>query len=304
MDLHKLTLADKEWINEIVMQEDTRSSDFVFGSLVLWNEWEELMCGKFEGRMIVCSKWGGMRFFFSPIGSGPIAPAVNAIREFCRNEGVPMRISCVTEQNMARMEQEMPGELVFKEMEKYADYIYETDKLADLSGRKLHSKKNHVNKFMSLFPDWRYEELRPEHFEECSRLLKHWQEGHGIPEEMEEIKSEDESIHIAFSMFDELELEGGVLYANGKLCAFTIGQKCAKDTYMVHFEKADAEVEGSFQMINMEYVRWIRDHYPEIGYINRTDDMGHESLRKAKMSYHPFCKGKKFFALEPGDTFD
>ena len=205
------------------------------------------------------------------------------------------------EQNKAQMEQEMPGELVFEEMSDYADYIYETDKLADLSGRKLHSKKNHVNKFMSLYPDWKYEELKPEHFEACSLLLSDWQAGHGNPAERDEIESEDESIHYAFQHFSELGLEGGVLFAGGKLCAFTIGQKCAKETYMVHFEKADVQVEGSFQMINMEFVRDVRDRHPEIRYINRTDDMGHESLRKAKQSYHPFCMGKKYFALLEGD---
>ena len=297
MELHKLTLEDRTWINEIALEEDMYSSDFCFGSLVLWNDYEELMCGKLEGRMIVCGKWNGMRFFFCPVGSGPIAPAINEIREICAKEDVPVHISCITEKNMGLIEQEMPGEFVFKEMGYYADYIYEIDKLADLSGRKLHSKKNHVNKFMSLYPDWRYEELRPEYFETCMSLLKIWQAGHDRPDEAEEIADEEESIRQAFSMYEEFGLEGGVLFADGKLCAFTLGEKCAKETFMVHFEKADVQIEGAFQMINMQFVRQIRDRHPEIRYINRTDDMGHESLRKAKQSYHPFCMERKYVAL-------
>ena len=38
-----------------------------------------------------------------------------------------------------------------------ADYVYETEKLATLAGKKLHGKRNHINKFKKLYPDWSYE---------------------------------------------------------------------------------------------------------------------------------------------------
>ncbi len=296
MELHKLRLEDKAWMDSIVMAEDTQSADFCFGGLVVWNDISRIMTGKLGERLIVCSDLNGRLFFGSPIGSGPIAPAVFAIKEACDREGIPMLIYGVTERNREQMEREMPGKLRFEEKTDYEDYVYEIDRLAELSGRKLHSKKNHVNKFLSLYPDWKYERMRPAHFDSCRKLLAGWQAAHRGDDE-EQIQGENSAIERAFRYFDVLDLEGGVLYADGTLCAFTIGEKCAGDAFVVHFEKADRNVEGAYTMINREFVRQIRDGHPEIRYINREDDMGLESLRKAKRSYHPCFMVKKYSAF-------
>ncbi len=85
--------------------------------------------------------------------------------------------------------------------------------------------------------------------------------------------------------------------ANGQPVAFTMGEKLCSDTYVVHFEKAMADVEGAFQMVNREFVRFILSKHPEIVYINREDDMGSENLRKAKKSYYPEFLVEKYNAV-------
>ena len=64
------------------------------------------------------------------------------------------------------------------------------------------------------------------------------------------------------------------------------------------FEKAFAEVPGAYPMINREFARWVQEHYPEVCYLNREDDMGLEGLRKAKMSYNPIYMAKKYNVFE------
>ena len=54
-------------------------------------------------------------------------------------------------------------------------YIYEAEKLATLSGNKLHGKKNHCNRFEKTYPDWRFEVLTKEHFPACLALLDQWE---------------------------------------------------------------------------------------------------------------------------------
>ena len=53
---------------------------------------------------------------------------------------------------------------------------------------------------------------------------------------------------------------------------------------VVHIEKALADAEGAYPMINQQFVLHEAAEY---SYINREDDMGSEGLRQAKLSYHP-----------------
>lgn len=60
-------------------------------------------------------------------------------------------------------------------MEGDADYVYESEKLATLSGKKLHSKRNHVNKFKIVYADrWSYEPISEDNLEECVQTGLKW----------------------------------------------------------------------------------------------------------------------------------
>ena len=51
-----------------------------------------------------------------------------------------------------------PGRFEIEYDRDEADYVYEGEKLATLSGKKMHGKKNHVNRFRKEFEGrWSYE---------------------------------------------------------------------------------------------------------------------------------------------------
>ena len=70
---------------------------------------------------------------------------------------------------------------------------------------------------------------------------------------------------------EELGLEGLALRGGGKMLAFTMGKSLGGDTYDVFFEKAYGDVQGAYPMINREFARWVREHHPEIVYLNREE---------------------------------
>ena len=52
----------------------------------------------------------------------------------------------------------------------------------------------------------------------------------------------------------------------------------------MHIEKAFADIQGAYPMINQQFVEHEAAGYR---YINREEDTGEEGLRKAKLSYDP-----------------
>lgn len=163
------------------------------------------------------------------------------------------------------------------------DYVYSRESLATLKGKKLHGKRNHINKFLSKYPDYEYRKLDPSMASDCIALYDQWMtEKDG--ETAESLQNEKLSVELALNNMETLGLTGGAIYIEGKLCAFTVGERLHPHMQLIHIEKADTNYEGIFPMINQQY---ILHECEEVELINREEDMGIEGMRKAKRSYHP-----------------
>ena len=182
-----------------------------------------------------------------------------------------------------------PGRFTEEEDRDGFDYLYDIDRLADLPGRRLQSKRNHINRFESICPDWSVEEIGPENLAECAAMDREWNRlRRGQPESEEEtLADERHALSLAFCHYRELGLSGLLLRAEGRVAAFTMGSPIGPDTFDVHFEKAFSDLPGAYPLINREFARWLRERHPGLRWLNREDDMGLEGLRQAKSSYHP-----------------
>ena len=163
------------------------------------------------------------------------------------------------------------------------DYVYSRESLSTLKGKKLHGKRNHINKFLSKYPDYEYKRLTPEMVEDCIALYDKW-----IMEKDEEtaktLQTEKRSVLRALNNMEELGLIGGTIFIDNKLCAFTVGERLHPHMQLIHIEKGDTDYEGIFPMINQQYVL---HECGDVDLINREEDMGVEGMRKAKRSYQP-----------------
>ena len=164
-----------------------------------------------------------------------------------------------------------------------ADYVYEREKLATLAGKKLHGKRNHINKFKSLYEDWTYESLNDENVEDCFQMALKWRNQNGCDEDHE--KNAEMCVTLnSLRLYKELGMVGGIIRVAGKIVAFCIGEPVSEDTFVVHIEKAFPDIEGAYPMINQQFVL---HECMEYQYVNREEDTGAEGLRKAKLSYRP-----------------
>lgn len=284
LPFHPLTLADKQWIDEICVLEDSRSADFSFTNMFLWDEkYRQQVCRLGDRLLVMTQSPHGVIFPF-PIGGGELAPAVSALMEHARECGFICVLRGVETRHMEQLEALFPDRFISCHDRDYDDYLYSAEKLAALSGKKMHAKRNHINRFESQY-SYRFEPMEPRHFSLCLDLLKKWS---GAVENGEEyVSDEHRAILRAFENFETLGLAGGCLFVENSLAAFTIGDRLSSDTFNVHFEKASPDFDGAYPMINRCFVRHILELCPDIKYINREDDMGLENIRRAKMSYYP-----------------
>ena len=291
-----IELSDKAWIDECTRAEDSRSADFNFANMYMWDDCFRQLVAEVEGCFVAKLQYREHPFFSFPVGGGDKKRAMEQLHRCALENGFPFCVSGLTAEHRALMESAFPGKLQFMPGRDYFDYIYLAEKLATLEGKKLHGKRNHINRFLENCGDsWRFVPLTRELLPECGAMLEDWTraylENGGTPDGVED---EHRAIGRAFEHFDYLGLEGGALYVGDRMVAFTVGEKISSDTYNVHFEKAHADVQGAYPMINREFVRHVLRLHPEIVYINREDDMGHEGLRKAKLSYDPVFMVEKF----------
>lgn len=305
IDFHPPRLEEKPWVDELLRRADYRGCDYNFTNLFVWSRAYHQEIARVDDFLVthVCGRMGCS--FMFPAGGGDLASVIRKLEEEAAGRGEPLRLVCLTPRQMAELEEFFPGQFTFTADRDGYDYLYEIDRLADLGGKRLHAKRNHINRFMENNPSWTYEEITPESLGECLAMDKEWyrrslaREGEA---EERDLGDEGVSLRQAMEHYQALGLEGGLIRVYGELVAFTMGDLLNSDTYDVHFEKAYGELQGAYAMINREFARWVRGRHPNVRYLNREDDMGVEGLRKAKESYYPDQMVEKHTAMWKRET--
>lgn len=289
-------ITDKPWIDELLAHSDFRGCEYTFSNLFAWNELYETQVARFRDFLLVHFVGAIGPSYLYPAGRGDWNAVLEVLKEDAALRGERLQIMSLTEEIKAAVERCSPGQFAFVSDRADYDYLYLTDKLADLSGKRLHAKRNHINRFLEQNDNWRFEPLTAENLNECLALDQAWNLESGLKRE-NAAKMETGALIRTLEHFKALKLEGGILRADGLAVAFAIGEKLNSDTYDIHFEKALASVTGAYAMINREFARFIRENHPEIKYVNREDDLGLPGLRQAKLSYYPDLMLVKYSAV-------
>jgi hypothetical protein len=227
-------------------------------------------------------------YYLMPYGGGDKKAAVQKLFDILRNAGKRLVLKQLSKENADFLKNEFPGVFTFKKNRNAADYIYKTEDLINLSGKKLHAKRNHINKFLKGY-DFIFEELKQD---TCGEAL-----AFAVSRLSGGSDSEDEKISLTklFNNFEALGLKGAVIRIGGKIEAVTLGEMLNKDTAIIHVEKANTDYEGSFAAINQMFAQHC---FKDTLYINREEDMGISGLRRAKLSYQPEIILEKYEASE------
>ena len=296
LEFRPIALQDKDWIRPLMNYEHSRSADTSFGSMYLWSAGETRYVARVGDRVVLMLRESGAPVFLFPFGTGNLAPVIQELKDYCDEMAKPLILLGITEDYVPLLNKLFPGDFSIMRERRFDDYVYSAEKLATLAGKALHAKRNHINSFESTYRNWHFEPLKKTHIPLCLELMEQWREAD--PEHVErDVYDEQDSLLRGLHDFEALGMYGGLLWADDTPVAFTLGEPLGDDAFVVHFEKAVADIRGAYPMINREFVRYIMKLFPNVQYINREDDMGLENMRKAKESYKPDLMVEKYTAV-------
>ncbi|MFP3868656.1 MAG: DUF2156 domain-containing protein [Desulfobacteraceae bacterium] len=286
-----LELADREVVHPRLWDYQPQTSELNFTNLFIWRghyrfEWS---IDKDWLLVIAYSPENNGVWAFPPLGPAPRQESVRRILEWLKEE------KRQAEPRIERADPRLAAELAhasgfsLEPTREQFDYVYGAEDLINLAGRKYHAKRNHLNKFKRAY-QFTYQPLDERHLRACCDLTDHWCIFKRCDEDLN-LMGEWEAIAEALSNFAALHLQGGVILVDGKVEAFTMGEKLNQDTAVVHLEKANPEIRELYAVINQQFCQHA---WSQLSFINREQDLGEEGLRRAKLSYQPHHLLEKF----------
>lgn len=184
-----------------------------------------------------------------------------------------------------------PGEVEFSHDRDSDEYVYLKEKLISLSGRALHKKKNHMNYFKNTYA-YEAKRITRDMIPEIKAFVENARDGKTFDaDEMESLRMEEEAIAQVLEFVDDKSVFSCAIFMDGKIQAFSIGELLSSDTAVAHFEKANDEYRGLYQVICSEFCKLLPE---DVVYVNREEDMGLPNLRKAKEALKPDHMEEKY----------
>ncbi|OGQ01610.1 MAG: hypothetical protein A2026_15435 [Deltaproteobacteria bacterium RBG_19FT_COMBO_46_12] len=276
-----LSLEDKPILDLAFKQFPPLISEFTFTNLFIWRHAYQIKISRLQNFLFLFAENGEHPFFFPPIGEGDVVECCRALLRSMKEKGVSVKIARVPEDLVSRFDWKAEGFMVEFDRDQ-SDYIYLTEDLITLQGRKYHRKRNHIKKFKERYA-YRYIPLTTEQISECLQLETKWCDLRQC-EIIPGLFNESVATKEAFSHFEALEVKGGAILIEDKVEAFTLGEPLNQETVVIHIEKANPDFDGLYPMINQAF---LENHWSGYAYVNREQDLGEEGLRKAKESYFP-----------------
>jgi len=305
LNFRNVTLDDKIMLERYFHRYGEGSCQHSFVSLYCMScKYGDQICEKggflFVLRSRKCTQ--SQRVYLFPMGDGSdkaaLRRAVQEILDDAHAHGATVRFETVTERARDELLAAGDGRFDAEYVRDYAEYLYRREKLADLPGHEMASKRHDINVFWRTYGERvRVERIRPDHIEAIRGFQTYWVEEKMHREEDVQLELENAAIQKGLEHFQELGLSGIVVFLDDRLCGYAYGAPLNESCYDVIIEKGDRNVADIYRVLNRELVRLCCRDY---AWINREEDVGVEGLRKAKLSYKPDRLLEKFVVTEVG----
>lgn len=283
-----MEIGHREAFKRYLTEDPPQISELTFTNLFMWNHRYHPLWAERDGCLLIILHNDDMTpFGLQPVGKGDKQKALDAVTAELRNLSSRVRICRVSEDFIHRYLDH--DNYTYKRDHDNSDYVYATRDLIELSGRKYHRKKNHLNNFLKSY-EFEYLELTADSVGRFLDLQEEWCRVKDCTQ-TPALQSEDYAVRMALTYFEELDYKGAAISIDSKIEAFSLGEQLNADTAVIHAEKANPDIPGLYTAINQVVCSNAWSH---LEFINREQDLGIEGLRKAKESYYPHHMVNKY----------
>lgn len=289
LNFKPIEISDIDVFKRYIGADGEYSCESAFINLLVWQDVYGNMWAEEDGQLVIKSTANGRHVFRLPFGND-FHKGIALIREYSGEEYPLFWVQ--DGKRLDELEEYLGKDYILNEERNAFDYIYLRDDLAELKGKKYHGKRNHISAF-SKKHEWKYSKMTEENIADALLCAERWYSEK--EDRMDKFMlCESRGVYTVLNNMELFGAEGGIIYADGKAVAFTVGSPINGKVYDIHFEKALYGYDEAYTVINREFAKNELSGYE---YINREDDMGLDGLRKAKLSYHPAMLVKKYTCL-------
>lgn len=261
----------------------SRSCDFTVGGVLIWTAFYNYKIAEFCDSLLITGfdPDSGKQIFYQP--PGPISPDryKKIADEYCRETGTEYVMLYPEERHVestAEIPEEEPGYI-----RNMMEYLYEVERFASFGGKKMEKKRCHLHYFLNNFTPYEVEEINESNIDDLITFTLAFELSHS---DSQLAQYEATQIVDLLRVYGKYPFIGIALRKDGRIIGYSFGE-CVGDTFSVHAEKGDIYYRGIYQALSSLMAQKVMQDYPQVKYLNREDDMGMESLRQSKLSYHP-----------------
>lgn len=291
-----LGLPDMPLVNRYLQRSGSHACDYTIGGLYMWIDYFRYEYCVVDDTLFIkgVDEDDTSRVAFAvPVGSLTLGQSTSMIRDYCRLKDITPVFTAVPDDLLDDLLGAVGHSSEVTPLGDWVDYIYDIRSLATLTGKHLMKKRNHVNRFFSDNPHWRFEALTHDQLPEVMLFY----EGLSKPDDPDASPLElyeGRQCRRVLAGYSSYPFEGAVLRGeSGEIVAFTVGEVVG-DTLYVHIEKINHEVSGAGSAINKLFAAYMLRRHPSLLYVNREEDCGDLGLRRAKESYCPKERLRKY----------
>lgn len=240
LDFKPLQLEELPRLRNFFGYSGSRICDTTPGTVLMWRDMYHTEFCVSEGSLYFKVDYPGLGPTFTlPLGGGR-EEHYRQIAEYCCEHSLPLSFYPVPRDELERLQQFFPNSAAVSNRDSF-DYLYRAEDLQFFRGKKLSGQRNHVNKFLKTYDNWRFEKMEPEHLADVSAFLHKYAESR---EKAAASFHEDLSkTHEVLDNFKTYDMLGGILYVEDQIVGFSLGE-IVGDTLFTHIEKADRDYQS------------------------------------------------------------